>query len=897
MILVDKNVNNFVLVDGSSYLYRAYYALPHFTNSKGHNTGAIVGVVNMLIKLLKTHNPKYLCVIFDARGKNFRHKLYEQYKSNRKSMPQELSEQVEPIINFIKYSGISVLQIQDVEADDVIGTLASHKYDENINIIISSGDKDLAQLVNKNVTLINSMDEKVLDIKGVEDKFGVPPEKIFDYLVLVGDKSDNIPGVQKVGPKTALTLLKSYGSLDGIISNIDKLKGKLKDNFLNSLDLIKIGRKLIKLKTDVDITCDITKYTLQERDENKLSGFVEEFELKNISTSLSIKNKNIPDDIKSEYKTVNTSESFFKLIRKLSKQKTFSFDTETTSLDTFGAKLVGISFCMKEHEAFYIPFGHDNTEDNIDIDDKIFFEKIQEILSNKKNIIIGQNIKYDMSVLEKYGVSLAGILEDTMILSYIYNSSGRHDLDTLSKKYLNHTTTKYEDVVGSGVKQKNFSEIEVSIASAYGCEDADITFQLYNFFMDKMKKLNKQLSLYKEIERPLINVIQRVENNGVNIDAKSLNKQSKDLTKRIYVIEKKVYKIAGKEFNIGSPKQIQEIFYTDLKLPVLKKTPKGQPSTNEDVMQELSLQHELPLLILKYRNLMKLKNTYTDKLGELINPTTSRLHTSYNQTVTITGRLSSSNPNLQNIPIKTKDGRNIRKAFISQENFKILSADYSQIELRVMAHLSKDTALIKSFKNGEDIHSTTAKEVFSLKGKPSDDERRAAKAINFGLIYGISSYGLSRQLKIDNSSAKDYIDKYFNRYKGVKDYMDTIKKESKEKGYVSTLSGRKIYLPNITHSNFQVRSAAERTAINAPIQGTAADILKIAMLDIDKWIESLNCPIKMIMQVHDELVFEIHDDFVDEASKQIDLLMSNCFKLNVPLIVDIGIGDNWDKAH
>ena len=445
--MVDKNVNNFVLIDGSSYLYRAYYALPHFTNSKGHNTGAIVGVVNMLIKLLKTHNPKYLCVIFDARGKNFRHKLYEQYKSNRKSMPQELSEQVEPIINFIKYSGISVLQIQDVEADDVIGTLASHKYNENINIIISSGDKDLAQLVNKNVTLINSMDEKVLDIKGVEDKFGVPPEKIFDYLVLVGDKSDNIPGVHKVGPKTALMLLKNYGSLDGIISNVDKLKGKLKDNFLNSLDLIKIGRKLIKLKTDVDITCDITKYTLQERDEDKLSDFVEEFELKNISTSLSIKNKNIQDDIKSEYKTVNTSESFFKLIRKLSKQKTFSFDTETTSLDTFGAKLVGISFCMKEHEAFYIPFGHDNTDDNIDIDDRIFFEKIHEILSNKKNTIIGQNIKYDMSILEKYGVTLAGTLEDTMILSYIYNSSGRHDLDTLSNKYLNHPTTKYEDAV------------------------------------------------------------------------------------------------------------------------------------------------------------------------------------------------------------------------------------------------------------------------------------------------------------------------------------------------------------------------------------------------------------------------------------------------------------------
>ena len=897
MILADKNRDNFILVDGSSYLYRAYYALPHFTNSKGLNTGAIFGVINMISKLLKLYKPKYLCIIFDARGKNFRHRLYKEYKSNRKSMPPELSEQVPPIIDFIKSLGIAVLQVPDVEADDVIGTLSSHHYDSKNNIIISSGDKDLAQLVCKNVTLINSMDDKILDIDGVTTKFGVPPKSIFDYLVLVGDKSDNIPGVDKVGPKTALSLLKEYGDLDKILANINNLSGRLKDNFSNSLDKIEIAKKLIKLKIDVDIDCDIEKYIINKRDEKKLSQLVREYELKTIADNLSIETLADSVNKKSSYKIIRTKEQFSKIIKKFSEAKIFSFDTETTSLDAINAKLVGVSLCMKPHESFYIPFGHDDKKQNIDFSEKIFFEELKKLLSNTQNTIIGQNIKYDMNVLEKYGLNIESNIQDTMILSYILNSSGRHDLDTLSNKYLNHKAIAYEDIVGSGTKQKKISEIDVKLVAPYACEDADLTFRLYNYFLNKLDNLKEQYDLYRNIELPLIYVIARIEKNGVLIDTNSLKKQSLDLAKRIKSIGKDVYKLAGKEFNIGSPKQIQEIFYEDLKLPVLKKTPKGQPSTNEDVMQELSLTHELPKLILQYRNLMKLKNTYTDRLGEQINESTNRLHTSYNQTVTITGRLSSSNPNLQNIPIKTKDGKNIRKTFVAEKNYKIVSADYSQIELRVMAHLSEDKNLIKSFKNGEDIHSATAREVFMIKEDPTEEQRRAAKTINFGLIYGISSYGLSRQLKIDNNAAKDYINNYFEKYKGVKKFMDSTKTKTKEHGYISTISGRRIYLPNITHNNFQIRSAAERTAINAPIQGTAADILKIAMINIDKWIVASNSPVRMIMQVHDELVFEIKKDFVDKAKIKINDLMMNCFKLSVPLIVDICVGDNWDKAH
>ena len=895
--MVDKNAKNFVLVDGSSYLYRAYYALPHLKNTDGEHTGAIYGVSNMLSKLLRTYNPSYLCVIFDAKGKNFRHEIYDQYKANRSSMPVELSQQVSPIIDLIKSLGIKILQVPDVEADDVIATLASQNYKDNIKVLISSGDKDLAQLVNSRVTLINSMDEKILDTNGVIKKFGVTPEKIFDYLVLVGDASDNIPGVDKVGPKTAVSLLDKYDNLESIIQNIDNIKGKVSENLSKSKDSIAIAKKLIELKKDVDIELDPEKYIISNRDESTLSDLTSKYQLKSLSDSFGIKKVKKNTNIKKSYKVINKEIDFDNLLQKLVKKKIFSFDTETTSLDPISAKLVGFSFSMSEGEGYYVPFSHAENN-NINVKEDKIFTMLNELFRKKELTVIGQNIKYDINVLSKYKIIFKCKIEDTMLLSYIYNSSGKHDLDSLAKKYLDYEKIKYDDVVGSGSKQKIFSEIDISEAKIYACEDADITLRLYNYFIEKLSKLKEQFALYNNVELPLLNVISQIEQNGVMIDHKSLQKQSIDLGERIASIEKDVYKLADQEFNIGSPKQLQDIFYNQLKLPIIKKTPKGQPSTNEDVMQELSLLHDLPKLILQYRNLSKLKNTYTDKLGTQINDKTHRLHTSYNQTVTITGRLSSSNPNLQNIPIKTNDGKKIRKTFITTKENKILSADYSQIELRVMAHISKDKSLINSFLNGEDIHSATAIEVFSLKNKtPSQDERRAAKAINFGLIYGISSFGLSKQLKINNNDAKDYIEKYFIKYEGVRDFMDKIKKDAKKMGFVSTMLGRRVYVPNITHSNFQIRSAAERTAINAPIQGTAADILKVAMIDIAKWIDKENAPVKIIMQVHDELVFEVNKSFVEEANSKISELMANCFKLDVPLLVDIGVGDNWDKAH
>ena len=895
MILVDKNVNNFVLVDGSSYLYRAYYALPHLKNLNGEHTGAIFGVSSMIFKLLKTYNPRHLCVVFDARGKNYRHRIYKDYKANRSAMPSELSEQVKPIMSFIENLGIKILQVPDVEADDVIATLATINYDKNVNILISSGDKDLAQLVSNRVTLVNSMDDKILDIQGVKNKFGVSPENIFDYLVLIGDKSDNIPGVDKIGPKTAINLINMYGDLDAILSNIDKLKGKVKENISNSSQTINLAKKLIKLKKDVNVSKNLDDYLIQSRNEELLSEIITKYELKSIAKNFSIEKKISTTQNKKKYKVIKSERDFLNLLDILLEEKIFAFDTETTSLDPFDAELVGVSFSIKEHNAFYIPLGHD--ADNIDFSMDLFLQNLKKIFNMKDLIIIGQNIKYDINVLHKYEVEFNCKVEDTMLLSYIYNSSGKHDLDTLSEKYLNYKTTTYEDIVGSGVKQKSFAEINVKDAGNYACEDADVTLQLFNYLSKKLNTLDGQQKLYRDIENPLIKVIAQIEQNGVMIDSKSLEKQSIDLNRRIKKIEKNVYKLANKEFNIGSPKQLQEIFYEDLKLPILKKTPTGKPSTNEDVMQELSLSHELPKLILQYRNLMKLKNTYTDKLGGQINQSTQRLHTSYNQTVTITGRLSSSNPNLQNIPVKTQDGKNIRKTFITPKKYQIISADYSQIELRVMAHLSKDKNLSKSFMNNEDIHSATAKEIFAITKNPTEEQRRAAKTINFGLIYGISSYGLSRQLKIDPNSAKEYIAKYFERYNGIKKFMDIVKSETKKNGYTSTLLGRRIYIPNITHSNFQIRSAAERTAINAPIQGTAADILKMAMIDVYKWIKEGNCPVRVIMQVHDELVFEVQKEFVEEAKAEITKLMSGCYQLDVPLIVDVGVGDNWDKAH
>lgn len=890
----NKKKEIFVIIDGSSYLYRAFYALPHLKNNNGSHTGAIFGVTNMINKLLNDFSPKYVCAVFDARGKNFRHRIYKEYKSNRKSMPTELSEQVEPIFDFLKYMGIKIIQHPDVEADDVIASLVN-KHSTNIQTFISSGDKDLAQLVNKNVSLMNSLDGKQLDQDGVKKKFGVAPNQIKDYLTLVGDSSDNIPGVPKIGPKTAVNLLDKYLDLNSILENIDELKTNLRENLQNSLTTIKLAQELISLKSDIDLRSKIDDYKVSTPNEKKLSTFINTYNLNKLSKDLGIKKIEKTNTKESKYSIVNEISELDKLMKACSDKKIFAFDTETDSTDSIKASLVGVSICLDINTAFYIPINHHKTDTQVDL--KTLILKLQNLFINKNITVIGQNIKYDMNVLYKYGITMECKIQDTMIMSYIIDSSGKHDLDSLAEKHLNIQTIKYEELVGKGRKQLTLSDLSAVDVYKYACEDADIAMRLYHYFNNKLENLNEQSMLYKKIELPLIKILSRMELAGVKVDNKKLSKLSKYFGEKIKELENSIYKIVGRNFNISSPKQLQEIFYEEMNLPVLKKTPKGQPSTSEDVMIDLAEHHEVPKLVLEYRNLSKLKNTYTDKLGETINESTRRLHTSYNQTVTITGRLSSSNPNLQNIPIKTKNGRDIRKTFIPEEGSTIISADYSQIELRVMAHLSQDKTLLKSFKNNEDIHSVTAKEIFSIPGQPSDQQRRVAKTINFGLIYGISSFGLAKQLRIDNSEAKEFIDKYFLKYSGVKEFMSEIKKEAKAQGYVKTLAGRRIFLPNITHSNFQIRSAAERTAINAPIQGTAADILKLAMIEIDKWLINENDNIKMLMQVHDELVFEVKESFVTEAKSKINNLMCNCSKLDVPLVVDIGIGDNWETAH
>ena len=890
----NKKKEIFVIIDGSSYLYRAFYALPHLKNNIGSHTGAIFGVTSMINKLINDLSPKYICAVFDAPGKNFRHRLYKEYKSNRKSMPQELSEQVEPIFHFLKYMGIKIIQQSDVEADDVIASLV-FKHSSKTKTLISSGDKDLAQLVDKNVQLINSLDGKQLNQNDVKKKFGVAPNQIKDYLTLVGDASDNIPGVPKIGPKTAVTLLEKYHTLDSIIKNKDELKKNLSENIGNSLSTIELAQQLITLKSDLNLETPIDDYVIQQRDEKKLSSFMDKYNLNKLSKDLGIKKIEKNDTKNNKYSLITKISEFDDIMKTCHEKQIFSFDTETDSTDPITANLVGISFSLDKNTAFYIPINHKKIDSEIDL--KHIVTSLKKLFKEKNITIVGQNIKYDMNVLYKYGIDVDCNIQDTMLMSYVLDSSGKHDLDTLAEKHLNVKTIKYEEVVGKGKKQLVLSDLPAEDVYRYACEDADIALKLYYYFENKLNELKDQMILYNDVELPLVKILSRMELVGVKVDKKKLLGLSESFGKKITELENNIYQIVGQRFNISSPKQLQEIFYEKMNLPILKKTPKGQPSTSEDVMIDLAESHEVPKLVLEYRNLSKLKNTYTDKLGETINQDTKRLHTSYNQTVTITGRLSSSNPNLQNIPIKTKNGRDIRKTFIPEKGSTIISADYSQIELRVMAHLSQDKILLESFKNNEDIHSVTAKEIFSIPGQPSDQQRRVAKTINFGLIYGISSFGLAKQLRIDNSEAKEFIDKYFSKYAGVKTFMSEIKKEAKIQGYVKTIAGRRIFLPNITHSNFQIRSAAERTAINAPIQGTAADILKLAMIQIDKWLVTEDANIKMLMQVHDELVFEVKTSFVEEAKEKIDTLMSNSLKLDVPLTVDVGIGDNWETAH
>lgn len=888
----------FVLVDGSSYLYRAFYALPQLTNSKGQPTGAIFGVINMLKKLINDYQPEHIAVVFDAKGKTFRDELFEQYKATRSPMPNELISQLKPLKEIVKAMGLPLLEIEGVEADDVIGTLATQAQKQGLYSLISTGDKDMAQIVNDRVTLINTMSNTILDPEGVKNKFGIGPELIIDYLTLVGDKVDNIPGIPGVGPKTAVKWLTEFGSLDAIIENAEQIKGKVGEKLRDNLTNLELSRKLATIKLDVELDINPKGLAPNEPETEELIELFKELEFKSWLSELLAKTEQTKKQQR-EYKKILTENELQAWISKITKADVFAIDTETTSLNALQAELVGISLAVNADEAAYIPVAHDYEAAPTQLAREQVLDKLKPILEDNKQLKLGHNLKYDLHVLANYGIKLNGIAYDTMLESYVLNSSGsRHDLDTLALKYLGCNTIHYEDVAGKGAKQVTFDQVDIDAATEYAAEDADITLQLHQTLWPKVEAISGIKYIFDKIEMPLLTVLSRVERNGVLVDKKMLATQSKQLTKRMAELQQEAYDIAGEEFNLGSPKQLQKIFYEKLSLPILQKTPKGQPSTAEAVLQELALDYPLPKVILEYRGLSKLKSTYTDTLPLQINPQTGRVHTSYNQAVAATGRLSSTEPNLQNIPVRTPEGRRIRQAFIAEQGYKIVACDYSQIELRIMAHLSKDKGLLTAFANGLDIHKATAAEVFGIAlDKVNNDQRRSAKAINFGLIYGMSAFGLSRQLGIDPKLAREYMDLYFHRYPGVKDYMENTRNLAHEQGYVETLFGRRLYLPEINASNMQRQRAAERAAINAPMQGTAADIIKLAMIAVDAWLLDAKLDARMIMQVHDELVFEIAEKDVKSAINEITGYMMNAAKLDVPLIVDSGVGDNWDEAH
>jgi DNA polymerase-1 len=887
-----------ILIDGSSYLYRAYHALPPLMSSKNQPTGAIRGVISMVKKILIDHPNSPLAVIFDAKGKTFRHEMYKEYKANRPPMPEDLVEQIEPINQIIEALGIKLLSIQGVEADDVIGTLAQEASEAGIDTVISTGDKDMTQLVNKHIKVVNTMNSELLDEKGVEKKFGVRPELIIDYLALVGDSSDNVPGVEKVGPKTAVKWLIEYGNLDEIIKNADKISGKVGENLRNGLDQLLLSKELVTIKKDVPLEIGVHDLAVGKEDRKLLEDIYTELEFKawlekEETVAIAPPEK---DTKKSKYELVTHKKQLKNWIAKLKKSSFFALDTETTGLDYMDAKLVGISLSVKSGEAAYIPLAH-NHDDQLPED--LVLRELKPILESKKTKVIGQNIKFDRNILSRYGINLNSIENDTMLMSYVLNSTAsRHNLDALAQHYLNYKTTTFEEVAGKGVKQITFDLVPIDKAVHYASEDADITFRLYEELKSKLAKEPILSALLEEVEIPLIRVLSDMEQAGTLVNEKILKAQSKNFSERIAKLEKEAYGLADQEFNLGSPKQLQEIFFGQLNYPIIQKTPGGQPSTAENVLKQLAEDYELPKIILEHRTLSKLKSTYTDKLPLQISANTGRIHTSFNQTGTSTGRLSSSDPNLQNIPIRTEDGRRIRQAFESSKGYQLISADYSQIELRVMAHLSKDESLIKAFQEGQDIHSSTASEVFEVNIKEvNSDQRRNAKAINFGLIYGISAFGLSKQLGINRNLAAEYMDIYFSRYPGVRKYMEKIKSDAKKIGYVETLFGRRLYLPEISTGNAIRRQAAERVAINAPVQGTAADIMKKAMLAVHDSLIKEKIDAKLILQVHDELVVESNKKDSERVSEILTNSMSNAAKLLVPLDVEIGIGKNWDQAH
>lgn len=886
-----------VLIDGSSYLYRAFHAMPPLTNSKGRHTGAILGVLNMLKRTINEEKPEHLAIIFDAKGKTFRHRIFPDYKAHRPPMPPELVEQIKPLHEIIRAMGVPFLMVDDVEADDVIGTLTKIATTHGLKTVISASDKDLAQLVDDSVMLVNTMSNTEWDTQGVIDKFGVKPEQIVDYLTLIGDTSDNIPGVQKVGPKTASKWLTEYGTLDNLIQHASEIKGVVGENLRNSLQQIPISKMLASIKCDLALNITPEDLIFKPADEAKLRSLLEEFEINSLLHDLTLPKNETPKQEK-HYAAIMTEQSFQSLVKQLSSAKQFAVDTETTSLDYMTAEIVGLSFALQPHEAFYIPVAHNYLDAPQQLNRDYVLKTLKPILENSAIKKIGQHIKYDKEVLANYEIDLQGIAFDTMLESYLIDSASRHDLDSLADKYLHVNTIHYEDVAGKGAKQISFSEVKIEVATKYAAEDADITLQLHEKCWPEVKA-NKQLEkVFLQIEMPLVKVLSKIERCGVLVDADFLQQQSLTLATRMNELEEGAYKLAGECFNLNSPKQLQEILYDKLKLPVIKKTLNKQPSTAEPVLQELALDFPLPKLILEYRSLSKLKSTYTDTLPEQINSKTGRVHTSYHQAVTTTGRLSSSNPNLQNIPIRSEEGRRIRQAFIAPKDHKIIAADYSQIELRIMAHLSQDKALLDAFDRGLDIHTATAANVFAVDlDQVTNDQRRKAKAINFGLLYGMSAFGLAKQIGVERAAAQAYIDAYFAEFPAVHAFIEEIKQFAHKHGYVETIFGRRLYTPNINARNIHLQKGAERAAINAPMQGTAADIIKIAMIDVDQWLSKNEPDVRMIMQVHDELVFESPTSKASQVANKIQDIMCTSTKLSVPLVVQTGIGDNWDEAH
>jgi DNA polymerase-1 len=890
-----------VLIDGSSYLFRAYHALPKLMSTKGANTGAIKGVVSMVRKLMADYPQSHIAVVFDAKGKSFRNDLYPAYKENRAAMPDDLREQIQPIQEIIRKMGLPLLIVDNVEADDVIGTLAATATRQKRDVVISTGDKDMAQLVNEHITLVNTMTDIVMDVGGVEAKFGVRPDQIIDYLALVGDTSDNIPGVPKCGPKTAVKWLQQFDNIDGIISHADEIKGKVGEYLRESLDTLRLAYQLATIKLDVELADKPEDLVLGDPDKDALRQLFTEYEFRQWVDELRPQSsgENTPVVADTNYQTILSITELKQWIKRLQDAPVFAIDTETTSLDYMVAELVGISFSVAPGEAAYVPLAHAylGVPEQLPRDEVLAL--MRDLLEDPQQLKIGQNLKYDKSVLARYDIELKGIAFDTMLESYVLNSvASRHNMDDLALKYLGRTTTHFEDIAGKGAKQITFDQIELDVAAPYAAEDADITLQLHETLWPRLQASPSLQQVFETIELPLVAVLSKIERNGVLIDSQLLSRQSMKLSQRLSELEQDAYDLAGEPFNLGSPKQLQHIFFEKLKLPILKKTPKGQPSTAEEVLQELALDYPLPKVITEYRSLSKLKSTYTDQLPKQVNAATGRIHTSYHQAVAATGRLSSTDPNLQNIPIRTEEGRLVRKAFIAAPGYKLVAADYSQIELRIMAHLSADKGLLDAFAQGLDIHKATAAEVFGQElAAVTADQRRSAKAINFGLIYGMSAFGLGRQLGIGRGDAQNYIDRYFERYPGVLAYMNDTRALAAEQGYVETLFGRRLYLPEINTSNFQRRQAAERTAINAPMQGSAADIIKLAMIAVDKWLDIDSPDARMIMQVHDELVLEVRDDQVEEVALILTDKMSRATELKVPLLVETGVGQNWDEAH